>query len=108
LIGSTDLHVASLPSQPYSLFEVKLDNCSDPKAKLKLEIQRKETEVKQSKKDTGKPHEMGLLRTEGQVWEESVMSRRANPNIPNAYEISRRNYVKFKLIQKQAEVSCHE
>lgn len=40
-IGSTELYVGNLPSQPYSLIELKLDNCQDPKAKLKLQIQRK-------------------------------------------------------------------
>lgn len=36
LIGSTDLDVSSLPAHPYALLELKLDNCNDPKARLKL------------------------------------------------------------------------
>lgn len=41
-IGSAEIDVAALPNQPYSMLEVKLENCTDPKAKIKLEVQRKE------------------------------------------------------------------
>jgi hypothetical protein len=55
LIGSTDLDLATLPTHPYTLLELKLDNCSDPKARLKLEIQRREMQSKTTKKEGGKP-----------------------------------------------------
>lgn len=40
---------------------------------------------------------MSLLGTEGQVKEELFLKRRQDPNIPTAYEISRKNYVKSHL-----------
>jgi hypothetical protein len=35
-IGSTEIDLALLPNKPYSVVEFKLDNCKDPRARLKL------------------------------------------------------------------------
>lgn len=44
---------------------------------------------------------MELLSTEGQRKEEMIANRRANPNFPTAYEISRRNYVVLGLLRSK-------
>lgn len=45
---------------------------------------------------------MGILQTESQMKEQLLLNRRANPNIPTAYQISRKNYVFIVLSKKQA------
>lgn len=40
-IGSTELDVAVLSNQPSSMIEIGLNNCSDPKARIKIQIHRK-------------------------------------------------------------------
>jgi hypothetical protein len=37
-IGSAELDVATIPNATFSLIELKLSNCSDPRGKLKLQI----------------------------------------------------------------------
>lgn len=91
-IGSAELDIATLPNQPLTVYELKLDNCNDPKARLKLEIQRKE-KVPDMRKAKERIEEMGSLQTEGLQKEAFLQGRNPNPNVPSVYEISRRNYV---------------
>lgn len=44
---------------------------------------------------------MSLLRTEGQIKEELLIGRRKNPDVPTAYEISRKNYVNEYLCRNK-------
>ena len=100
-IGSTELDVATLPLQPYSVIECPLSNSLYPHSTTRIEVRRAELKNPPIKHPRAKPHEVALLDTEGQRKEEWLLGRRNNPNIPTAYEISRKNFVPFRAYRKR-------
>ena len=72
-IGSTEVNLAGLPLHPISTVSRRLENCLDPKGKVRVEIGIGQTEN-------------SIMMTEGMKKEMQLeRSRRRNPTIPTAY-----------------------
>ncbi len=92
-IGSAEIDLGCLPQQPVVRYTCPLTNSTHPQASLLVELKRNESRVP-PKVARKKPEEMNILFTESQLKEELITCRRRkDPNIPTAYEISRKNYV---------------